>query len=151
MHNLLETLNQNPFFSGGLSLMVLGASAALLRRVPAQIWSFLERRLTIAVEVTDRDPAFRWVQTWLANQRYARRARDLSLTTTWVNPDRVTRHNVSREIATPSFAPDLTYIIKSEHVFKTSLHEVTSWAIAEGSPHRTGPAPADTTPRRSGR
>ena len=25
MHSLLETLNQNPFFSGGLSLMVLGA------------------------------------------------------------------------------------------------------------------------------
>src|SRR4029077_15558445 len=41
----------------------------------------------IAVEVTDRDPAFRWVEMWLANQRYARRARDLSLTTTWVNPD----------------------------------------------------------------
>jgi chaperone BCS1 len=85
--SLLETLNQNPFFSGGLSLMVLGTGAALLRRVPAQIWNFLERRLTIPVEVTDRDPAFRWVETWLANQRYASRARDLSLTTTWVNPD----------------------------------------------------------------
>ena len=40
MHSLLETLNQNPFFSGGLSLMVLGTGAALLRKVPGQIWAF---------------------------------------------------------------------------------------------------------------
>jgi mitochondrial chaperone BCS1 len=33
-HNLLEVLNQNPFFSGGLSLMVVGAAVALLRKVP---------------------------------------------------------------------------------------------------------------------
>ena len=87
MHSLLETLNQNPFFSGGLSLMVLGASAALLRKVPGQLWALVQRWLSITVEVPDRDPAFRWLQVWLAVQPYAGRARDLSLATTWVPAD----------------------------------------------------------------
>src|SRR5271165_2877552 len=84
IHNLLEVLKQNTFFSGGLSLMVVGAAVALLRKVPGQCWIFLQRRLSITVEVPDRDPAFRWLQVWLANQPYAGRARDLSLATTWV-------------------------------------------------------------------
>jgi chaperone BCS1 len=83
-HSLLDLLNQNPFFSGGLSLMVLGAAAALLRKVPGQLWALVQRCLSITVEVPDRDPAFRWLQLWLAGQPYAARARDLSLATTWV-------------------------------------------------------------------
>jgi len=87
IQTLLETLNQNPFFSGGLSLMVVGTAVALLRKVPGQLWTFLQRRLSITVEVPDRDPAFRWLQVWLAAQPYAGRARDLSLATTWVPAD----------------------------------------------------------------
>ena len=84
IQHLLETLNQNPFFSGGLSLMVVGAAVALLRKVPGQLWTFFQRRLSITVEIPDRDPAFRWLQVWLAAQPYAGRARDLSLATTWI-------------------------------------------------------------------
>ena len=84
IQTLLETLNQNPFFSGGLSLMVVGTAVALLRKVPGQLWTFLQRRLSITVEIPDRDPAFRWLQVWLAAQPYAGRGRDLSLATTWV-------------------------------------------------------------------
>ena len=32
IQTLLETLNQDPFFSGGLSLMVVGTAVALLRK-----------------------------------------------------------------------------------------------------------------------
>ena len=85
--NLLESLEKNPFFSGGLSLMAIGALGAILRHLPRRIWDFLERRISIAVEVPDRDPAFRWVQTWLAAGRYAKRARDLSLSTEWVSSE----------------------------------------------------------------
>ena len=84
IQHVFEALNQNPFFSGGLSLMVVGTAVALLRKVPGQFWTFLQRRLSITVEVPDRDPAFRWLQVWLAAQPYAGRARDLSLATTWV-------------------------------------------------------------------
>ena len=81
--NLLDSLEQNPFFSGGLSLMLIGLFGAILRHLPGQIFGFIERRISIAVEVPDRDPAFRWVQTWLAEGRYAKRARDLTLATEW--------------------------------------------------------------------
>jgi chaperone BCS1 len=87
MHELFNGLHQNPFFSGGLTLMLLGSAVALLRKVPGQIWNFVKRRVLISVEIPDRDPAFRWVQNWLAEQRYARRSRGLSLTTIWVNPE----------------------------------------------------------------
>ncbi len=87
MNSMLNSLDQNPFFSGGLSLMVIGSLAALLRRLPGQIWAYLERRFSITVEIPDRDPAYRWVQTWLAAQSYARRACDLSLITTWSSRD----------------------------------------------------------------
>ncbi len=87
MNAMLNSLNQNPFFSGGLTLMVIGSLVALMRRLPGRIWAFLERRLSISVEIPDRDPAFRWVQAWLATQSYTRRAHDLSLVTTWVSHD----------------------------------------------------------------
>lgn len=87
MSQLLNSLDQNPFFSGGLTLMIIGSAAAMLRRLPGQIRAFLERRFSITVEIPDRDPAFRWVQGWLADHRYASRARDLSVMTTWVSRD----------------------------------------------------------------
>ncbi len=69
--------------------------------LPWRIWAFLERRLSISVEIPDRDPAFRWVQAWLADQRYARRARDLSLTTLWITRDLGARRHRS-EAETPT-------------------------------------------------
>ncbi|MFO0959471.1 MAG: AAA family ATPase [Isosphaeraceae bacterium] len=82
-----EQLEKNPFFSGGASLMVLGGAMALLRNLPMKVWGFILRRIMITVEVPDRDPAFRWLQSWVAQQSYTRRARNLSLTTTWEKTD----------------------------------------------------------------
>ena len=87
MHEVFQSLQQNAFLSGGLTLMVIGSSAALSRKLPAQVWAFVERRLSITLEISSRDPAFRWVQTWLASHPYASRARDLSVTTTWVTAE----------------------------------------------------------------
>jgi chaperone BCS1 len=80
-------LGQNDFLAGGLTLIIVGGAMAMLRRVPAEMWRFLVRRCSISVEIPDRDPAFRWAQRWLAEHRFAGRARNLSLTTTWVNSD----------------------------------------------------------------
>jgi chaperone BCS1 len=84
---MLESLNNNPLFSGGLTLLVIGSVAAILRNLPAQLRAFVERRLSLSLEIPDRDPAFRWVQSWLAVQPYAKRARDLSVTTKWENSE----------------------------------------------------------------
>jgi chaperone BCS1 len=104
-HELFDSLERNAFFSGGLTLMAIGSAAALLRKIPGHLWSFIERRLSISLEVTNRDPAFRWIQNWLATQPYACRARDLSLTTIWVStePDPTVDSNpYSREPSGPA-------------------------------------------------
>jgi predicted ATPase len=80
---MLESLDKNPLFSGGLTLMAVGSAVAMLRNLPARLAAFIERRLSISLDIPDRDPAFRWIQAWLATHPYAKRARDLSLTTTW--------------------------------------------------------------------
>jgi chaperone BCS1 len=77
----------NPFFSGGLSLMVVAALMALLRNLPAALWRLLVLRFTISVEIPDRDPAFRWVQSWIVEQKQTSRARRLSVTTAWTEAD----------------------------------------------------------------
>lgn len=82
-----EFLAQNPFFSGGASLMVMGGAMALLRNLPMKVWGAVLRRIMISVEVPDRDPAFRWLQTWVSQQGYTRRARNLSLATIWEKTD----------------------------------------------------------------
>jgi chaperone BCS1 len=82
-----HALLQNPFFSGGLSLMAIGALMALLRNLPGTLWGLLVHWFTISVEIPDRDPAFRWIQSWIAEQKQAGRTRSLSLTTTWADPD----------------------------------------------------------------
>jgi hypothetical protein len=84
---MTEWLEQNQFLSGGLTLMIFGGVLAMLRHLPAQLWSFVRRRIMISVEIPDRDPAFRWLQKWVADHRDARRARSLSLTTTWEQTD----------------------------------------------------------------
>lgn len=82
-----NALFQNQFFSGGITLMAVGALMALLRNLPTTLWGVVVHWFTISVEIPDRDPAFRWVQGWIVEQKQARRARSLSLTTTWADPD----------------------------------------------------------------
>jgi chaperone BCS1 len=84
---MIDSLQHNPFLSGGLTLMIIGAGMALLRKLPTALWSLVVKWFTITVEVPDRDPAFRWIQSWIAEQTYARRARSLSLTTAWADND----------------------------------------------------------------
>jgi hypothetical protein len=54
IRKLLESLERNPVFSGGLTLMLIGSAAALLRKFPAQLWSFVERRLSISLKAHRR-------------------------------------------------------------------------------------------------
>lgn len=84
---MFDPIMNNPFLSSGLTLMAVGAGLAVLRRLPSEFWAWFVRRVTISVEIPDRDPAYRWVQSWVAEQAYSRRARNLSLTTTWASVD----------------------------------------------------------------
>jgi len=75
-------LATNNFLSGGAVLMVLGGAAALLRKLPYQIWDWFVHRIFIKVEIPIRDDAFLWFDEWMAQQPYGRtRARWLSVRT----------------------------------------------------------------------
>ncbi len=66
---MFDRLAENTFFSGGLFLMAIGSLGAFLRHLPGKLCAFVERRLSISVEVLDRDPAFRWLTDWLEDLR----------------------------------------------------------------------------------
>lgn len=76
----------NQLFSGGLILMIGGALAAYCRQVPQYIYMFVRRKLITEIDILDRDPAFAWIEKWLAEHAYARkRARSLTVKTVAVD------------------------------------------------------------------
>src|SRR4051812_31145470 len=75
-------LATNQFFSGGLILMIAGALLAVLRNVPARIWTWLRDRCVVEIDVPDRETAFEWLDKWLAAHTYSREhARRLTVRT----------------------------------------------------------------------
>ena len=55
---LQDQLSNNPFFTGGSVLMITGALLAICREV---------RRCFVVIDIPDREPAFEWIDKWLAN------------------------------------------------------------------------------------
>jgi len=85
---LAHLLQNNQIFSGGLVLMVGGALLAYFRQVPAQIYQFIRRRVITEIDIMDRDPAFQWIEKWLAQHTYAKnRARSLTVKTESIDYD----------------------------------------------------------------
>jgi chaperone BCS1 len=75
-------LEHNQIFSGGLVLMLGGAVLAYFRQVPSHLYHFVRRQIIIDIDILDRDQAFEWVESWLAQHAYARhRARSLTVKT----------------------------------------------------------------------
>jgi chaperone BCS1 len=70
----------NQFFSGGLILMLSGAALALARHIPGKVWSWVKNRCLLQIDIPDREPAFQWLDKWLAAHAYSqKRARRLTV------------------------------------------------------------------------
>lgn len=79
---ITDQLHSNAFLSGGAVLMAMGALMHQCRKTPAALWNWLVRLAMIQVDIPDRDPAFYWINDWLATHPYgARRARFLTVRT----------------------------------------------------------------------
>lgn len=63
-----SAMGSNPFFSGGLLLMVLGGAIMALRSLPGQIYDFIERFFILKIEILDEDEAYAWMQIWLTEK-----------------------------------------------------------------------------------
>lgn len=59
-------LNQNQLFQGGLALGALTWLLAYCRNLPYKVTAFLRARLFIDYEIPQNDPAFKWIDAWLA-------------------------------------------------------------------------------------
>lgn len=81
MFEFIQTQLENQFLSGGMVLMIFGFILALGRRIPSQLYSYLQRKLVTIVDVSDQDQAFYWIQEWLAQHEYSKKTRLLTVTT----------------------------------------------------------------------
>lgn len=76
----MTLMEDNQFLQGG---MILGAISAVLlyaRSLPKAVWDFCVRRVTMEIEVAQRECAFQWVDRWLAQNNYLlKRARRLTV------------------------------------------------------------------------
>lgn len=58
---LFQILEDNQFAQGGLFLAIFGTAVMYLRRLPVLMWGWLERRITVRVEVMNHTDLFDWV------------------------------------------------------------------------------------------
>ena len=65
----------NQFLSGGFILGALGVLIAYFRKVPGSIWAWFKRRIVIEIDIPDRDEVFNWLDGWLAEHKYQKRCR----------------------------------------------------------------------------
>lgn len=87
MLDIIKRQLENQLLSGGIILVIFGALLTLLRRVPFHLLGLLRRKLVIAVDVSDQDPAFYWILAWLAKHPYSQRSALLTVTTSNAEPD----------------------------------------------------------------
>jgi chaperone BCS1 len=78
---VLDELLKNPTVAGAAGLMLTGAMLYLLREVPRQIIDLLYWSMTVRLSVGGDDEVFDWVNEWLSEHRYSKKARTLKLST----------------------------------------------------------------------
>jgi chaperone BCS1 len=80
MPDLIAALTNNQVFSGVVGGSFVVSLLYLLKAVPGSLWSFLVWRFSSLLVVFNEDAAFDRVSEWLAAHEYAKRARQLRLT-----------------------------------------------------------------------
>lgn len=80
MLELIEGLKTNTVFIGLFSSMVMGSVIYALKATPVKLWEILFRNFTVKLTVTSGDEVFVWVNEWLGEHTYAKRARSLRIT-----------------------------------------------------------------------
>lgn len=76
-----EQLAQNELLAGGAVLAALVAAFNYLRRVPFLLMQWSRFLLVSEVDIPDRTRVFGWVSRWVAQHKYARKARRVSVET----------------------------------------------------------------------
>jgi chaperone BCS1 len=92
-------LRNNPLFGAGFGLMLMGAGLAVARSLALSAALLARKRLLTTLEITSKDPGYRWVLQWI--RLNALNTRHQSLETTF-------RHYESGRVKTSfSFVPSV--------------------------------------------
>lgn len=81
LHDLVATQLENQFFSGGALIVLITGVLASMRKLPVMLGKLLVRRLVTTVDVSESDQSFFWLQAWLSDHPYTRKAKLLTLST----------------------------------------------------------------------
>lgn len=132
---LLHQLQSNPFASGGVVLMALGAVLASLRSVPARLWGLIRSRLRVTLEVTSDSPSYYWLQYWLSTHPYTRRARNVMVMTE--RNARRSRRPAAYSPGDPDESDEYTMVLgRGEHLLWWNSRPV--WVSAERDKNESG-------------
>ena len=78
-------LTNNPLFGAGMGLMLVGAGLSIARTVSGQLFNVARKRVLSSLEITSKDPGYRWALTWI--KQNAVNTNHLSLETTFKHYD----------------------------------------------------------------
>lgn len=78
---MIPSLAGNQFLSGGVAMMALGSVLALCRKVPGRLWEFVRQQYTVSVEARSPDQTYTWLELWLSQIPYSKKARRLHVST----------------------------------------------------------------------
>jgi chaperone BCS1 len=80
-HALVDKVLANQFATGFGATAILGGLLYQLKQVPAKLWQLLLYNTTVTMSVYSRDPAYTWLDKWLAAQPYAKKTKNVMLKT----------------------------------------------------------------------
>jgi chaperone BCS1 len=76
---MLTEMYSNPLFAGLAGTMLMGSLLYVLRAWPMQVFWLIYRALTVRLTIQSDDSVFDWINDWLADHGYAKKARVLKL------------------------------------------------------------------------
>jgi hypothetical protein len=80
VNDILQSLTNNPVFSGVLGGSFVVSILYSLKSIPSHLWTLLKWQFTCRVVVFNEDSAFEAVSAWLSKHEGLRRTRQLRLT-----------------------------------------------------------------------
>lgn len=100
IHSIADKILANQFATGFGATALLGGLLYQLKQVPKKLWELFLYNVTVTMTVTNTDPAYVWLDKWLAAQPHAKKTKNVILRS--FNGEEFSGESASREwIFTP--------------------------------------------------